>query len=84
MHLAHRHADGRASNSSVRRPSISFGHVHSLGRAQHDHRPGWSFEGPDPARILLDPAYLAEHAIDGGRHEFMHHVRVVPSTKCGV
>ncbi len=84
VHLAHRHL--MRSPVTLGPAAVDFLRARpSLGRAQHDHRPERSLGEAVLARVLLDPAYLVEDAIEGGRHEFVHRrPGSWPSTKCGV
>ena len=76
-HRAHRHL--------VRAPVALFplavdllGTGPALWRAHDDHRPDRAFRKSFLPRIGLDAPDLADHGFERGRHELVHHSRVIP------
>ena len=76
-HRAHRH---------LMRPPVALlplavdllGAGPALRRAHDDHRPDRAFRKSFLPRVSLDVPDLADHGFERGRHEFVHHRRVIP------
>ena len=76
-HRAHRH---------LMRPPVALlplavdllGACPALRRAHDDHRPDRAFRKSFLPGVSLDAPDLADHGFERGRHEFVHHRRVIP------
>ena len=56
----------------------------ALGRLEDDHWPAWPSSIVVVARVVLELVDILDGLIDGGGHQFVHLLRLIPSTKYGV